>query len=624
MGLLKRSMVIGLAYGLTVCIVEFWDGALRIALLRIPVGLGLLSSAALLEVGLGVALGVFAAPLAAVSKRPFLPALAIALMWIALARAVAPDPALVPMWLMAPAAGLLLAGLGYAVARRRPRLAWCTGVLALVGAIATPIVILRGQAAEVAAPQVGIEQGSAPRGAPDIVVVVLDTVRAANMSTYGYARETTPTFTELAAEGALYLDATSPSTWSLPSHGSLFTGWFPSAHGVHGEHRVLGPQPPTLGDVLYRNGYDTLCFTANPHISDGFGLTRGFAWSDRAYLDGDGGRSFLFIYRVLDLFGVSVADKGGGAVADDFERWVDGRGEDDRPSFVFLNFLEAHFPYHQVPREFLAEFTKKSPYALRNFSLQTFGAQFGRELTEDEIGDAIAPTTDMYDAGVLYSDYLLGRVVDRLREAGSLDRTVLVVLSDHGEMLGEHGDFGHGASMHEPDLRVPLLVRYPPAVPAQTRVAAPVSTVGIYATVLDLVGLEPPGRVHVSSLLPMLKGEAGGLPIIAERYRNDLLASGPGKGLSQNVRFRSYRSGRFKLVVTDTDESFLFDLVADPGEMRNLADEHPEDLRRLREELATWVEALSLPALAAELDVTNDAELDPATRERLKALGYVD
>ena len=126
---------------------------------------------------------------------------------------------------------------------------------------------------------------------------------------------------------------------------------------------------------------------------------------------GAGARSFVFAYRVLDLLGVSAEDKGGGTVAGNFERWARTRGRSSRPAFTFVNFLEAHFPYHQVPHEFLAKFSSKSVRDLREVSLAVFGAQFGRALDHDEVTAAIEPSRDMYDAGVAYSDDLRRRAV---------------------------------------------------------------------------------------------------------------------------------------------------------------------------------------------------------------------
>jgi arylsulfatase A-like enzyme len=619
---LRRSTTIGLAFGLAVTAFDNWSGAMRFMGMRIPAAPVSQTKAALLEIGLGVALGLLATPLARSRRGGAWALLAIAGAWTVVARLVAPDPTIVPMWAKPPAVGVGLVAVGALLARRWPRVPWLLGVVGLAAAIVTPLVVQYVRTRNDPRPP---PLAAAKAGAPDVFVVVLDTVRAQNTSVYGYARPTTPTLERLAREGALFLDATSPSTWSLPSHGSLFTGWFPSAHRTDGDHRHLDATPPTLADVLVRAGYDTRCFTANPHISDGFGLTRGFRYSDRAYLEGSGARSFNFIYRVLDLLGVSAEDKGGGEVAAHVERWLATRPANDPPAFVFVNFLEAHFPYHQVPAEFLAKFTSRPRGELRAVSLEAFGAQFGRTLSPAEVAAATPSSIDMYDAGVLYSDHLLSRVVDALRKSGRLDHTILVVLADHGEMVGEHGVFGHGMGLYEPGIRVPLLVRYPPSVPAGTRVATPVSTLGVFATVLDLLGIAPPVPVHVGSLLPAIKGGEAGLPIIVERSASDINTTETKDPLSKpDRRYRTYRSGTLKLVETSKGDLLLFDLAADPSEEHDLAATRPADLARMKAELASWVARLHLPAIDAASGPAPAPELDPATRERLKALGYAE
>lgn len=574
-----------------------------------------------LTVGLGVVFGVLLFPLLGLRRGVVWHLLALFAAWLALARWVAPDPGAVDMWATGPVVGFALLLLGRGVARWVSAVPWVLAAAILVTAIAVPVVIDRQRAVVEPAAVISAEP---PAGAPDIVMIVLDTVRAHNVSAYGYERETTPYFDRLAEEGMLFLDATAPSTWSLPAHASLFTGRFPSGHGAHGEHRVLGAETPTLAAVLAHAGYETRCFTANPHISDGFGLTRGFQWSDRAWLGGAGGRSFVFVYRVLDLLGWNLADKGGGDVARNFEQWVAAARPHARPAFVFINFLEAHFPYHQVPREFLGRFAERSPRELRRISLTLFGAQFGRALTPREIEEARAPARNMYDAGILYSDHLLSRVVEALRTAGTLDRTILVVLSDHGEMLGEHGDFGHGFALYEPDVRVPLLIRYPPRVAAGIRRAEPVSTTGVYATVLELAGIEPPGPVHVGSLLAAPAGKRAAAPVITERFAQPVAPGARAPLSMRDRRYRVYRSGSKKLVQTSRGDTFLFDIARDPGEHRDLASAEPLEVAPLRDELAAWTNVLGLPPIDAPLSFETTPEIDPAVRDRLEALGYAE
>jgi arylsulfatase A-like enzyme len=468
---------------------------------------------------------------------------------------------------------------------------------------------------------------SAPAGTPDVVVVVLDTVRADHVSAYGYRRPTTPHFDALARDGTLFLDATAPSTWSLPSHASLFTGLFPSVHGAHDEHRLLDLGPPTLAETFAAAGYDTRCFTANAWISDNLGLTRGFAWQDEAWRDGRAGRAFTSMLRLLDRLGMGVEDKGGATVAANFEAWAASRPTTGPPAFAFLNFIEAHFPYHQLPPDYLRRFTDETPAALRTLSLRLFAAQFGGDPVDP--AEAAEPAIAMYDAGVLYADMLLGRVATALERRGSLDRTVLVVLADHGELLGERGEFGHGQSLYEAVTRVPLLVRYPPRVPVGRRIEQPVSTVGVFATVLDLAGVPPSRRPDVGSLVPLLDGGLGGAPVIAERYANETIGGRVRDGVDAlmrpNERFRSYRVGHLKLIETGTSKAhFLFDLAADPGEEHDLARARPDDLARLKSELGTWQQALGLPPLDAPVGGAPPPPLDPAARDRLRALGYVE
>ena len=618
---LARGAVLGAAFGLATAGIETWFGASMMMRLGMPPQPVHTAEAALLEIGLGVVLGVLLAPALLLSRGAIIHVLTLAAVWLVLERTVAPDPTAVRVWATGPVGAVVLVAFGVLLARWWPVVAWTLGAVVLASAIVTPVVVHRLRA-QGEVPVAG--RADARPDAPDVLLVVLDTVRAQNVSAYGYARETTPYLERLAGEGALFLDATAPSTWSLPSHASLFTGWYPSGHKAHGEHRMLDTELPTLAEVFAKAGYETRCFTANPHISDGFGLTRGFDWSDRAWQQGSAGRSFMFIYRALDLLGFSAPDKGGAQVAENFEQWIESRPVSGRPAFAFVNFLEAHFPYHQVPRAFLARFTERSPRELRRISLEAFGAQFGRELSPEEVERAVGPVRDMYDAGILYSDHLLSRLVEALRRAGRLDNTILVVLADHGEMLGEHGDFGHGAAMYEPDVRVPLLVRFPPRVPAGARVAEPVSTLGVFATILDLAGLELPGRVHVGSLTPAIDDKPAGAPVIAERFVTGQTGGAKGPLLMRDRRYRTYRSGTKKLVVSSKGETFLFDLVLDPRETRDRAASMPDELARLQQELETWMQALGLPPIDAALDVATAPEIDPAVRERLEALGYTD
>jgi arylsulfatase A-like enzyme len=627
MTLLLRGIALGAAFGLAAATVEIWLNLFGFIERRFGPGPVFFAQTAALQAALGAVLGLAAAPLLRARGGRFVHAAALALAWWLIRRQVALDtPLFNRLDPLPPAGALILVSLGFLIARRRPWLPVAIGAALLAGAMLAPGIYLELTTPE--PPPRAALQDARP-GAPDVVVIVLDTVRAENVSTYGYRRPTAPALDALAAEGALFLDATAPSTWSMPSHASLFTGRYPSGHGAHSEHHYLDARFPTLADALQLGGYETYCFTSNAWISDGLGLTRGFAWQDESLrARGGAGLGFSFIHRLLDRLGLQEADKGGGVVVSRFEEWAHARPADARPAFVFLNFIEAHFPYHQLPHDALYRFTDLPYTALRTLSLDLLGQQFGGPGRPVE--EAAQPARDMYDGGIVYTSELLGRVVEALRARGTLDRTVLVVLADHGEVLGERaGFFGHGPSLYQETIGVPLLVRYPPRIPAGARVATPVSTVGVFATVLDLAGLPAPPTLQVGSLVPLARGEDGeGGPILAELHRNTELGAErtwADPQMDPRLRYRLLREGSLKLVATSAGDRLLYDLAVDPGETRDLAAERPDDLARMTARLEQVREQLGLPALDAPLAAGDGApELDAATRAQLRALGYAE
>jgi arylsulfatase A-like enzyme len=606
-------MLRGAGFGLAMAALMTVMASARIMAFNMHAPRTMMLTGAAVAVALGAVLGLACAVL--LRRGPAIHLLAVAIAWAAIELVVAPESRLFQMVSVASplvALGAVLLG------RRASRVATATAVLLIVAGVVLPEVQAGRRASS--APVV---RGTAPAGAPDVVVVVLDTVRADHMSAYGYERPTTPHFDALAAGGLLFLEAVSPATWSLPSHASLFTGRFPSAHGAHDEHRFLEPGAPTLAETLAAAGWDTRSFTANAWISDGLGMIRGFAWTDEAWRHGDVARSMHSMHRVLDRLGIRPEDKGGAGVADGFVSWFRARPPDAPPAFVFLNFIEAHFPYHQLPADYLNRFTDVPPSALRALSLKLMAAQFGGE-PPDPVADR-EQATAMYDAGIAYADALLGRVIDALRRRGTLDRTIVVVLADHGELLGEHGEFGHGHSVYDPVLHVPLLVRFPPTI-AAGKASQPVSAAGVYATICELLGLDVPATVQAGSVLPASRGRPAPGPALAEQYAAMLGSDVPSDGdplLRHDRRFRAYRAGTDKLIVDSTGRAWFFDLAVDPAERQDLAPLYPDRVNRLRGELDAWVGALGLPALDAAV-TAKAPPIDPAAQERLRALGYVE
>ncbi len=642
--LLRDGLMGGLGYGMAVGIVHLAIGVGLILSLGMPPMPGFVAKSILIEVPLAVLVGLLWSPLLFLGPGRWLHPLALAATWIALERYVAVDPTKLQMWVAPSVVALVLFVLFRWVAGKKR---WPVVVLAAL----MPVVLIAVPSIEHAMSggydiQATAARGTPPPDAPDVVFVVMDTVKADNVSAYGYERKTTPVFDSFSSEGVLFEQASAPATWSLPAHASLFTGTFPSVHNAHGETRWLDAKLPTLAQEMAAAGWETRCFTANPHVSPSFGLTRGFEWSDQAWITGAGGRGFSFIYRIIDSLGFTAKDKGGGQVVDNVASWMASRPEDAPPAFVFVNFLEAHFPFHQLPEEFRYQYTDLPLSELRAVGQIAFGVQMGRQLTDEEFDRIHQPIVDMYDGGVMYTDHLLGQIIDAWRVRGTLDDTVFVVLADHGEHVGEHGAFGHVSSVYEQDLAVPFAIRYPAKIPAGSRVPEPISTLGTFATIYDLVDLEAPDTLQVGSLLPALEPRIEGQPfvvgqpVIAERFEEELLsarfepgtANGNGPLVSPWGRYRTYRNGDIKLVQHYEHGKFsthLFDLASDPGETTDIANGAMTMFRRqeLEGELEAILTLKGMPQLDAEVGAAVEGgapEMDEAMKAQLRALGYIE
>jgi arylsulfatase A-like enzyme len=630
---IKAGLQTGLGFGLAIALVHLAHGIGLLVALGQPPLTNMAIQSFIMELLLVLPFAVLLSPLRRVPRGEWLIPAVLVLIWIGLERWVAVDPSKLPMWLGPSVGALVVFSIGRQLWKRSMGLA--LGVAAGLFAVLLLIPVVRynltiDEGAEVA-------QGEAREGAPDVLFIVMDTVRSMSTSTYGYERETTPYLDQIAAEGVVFEDAYAPATWSLPAHAALFTGTFPSRNNAHAETRFLADGDgtlPTLADHLaLSGGYDTYAFSANPHISDAFGLTRGFMFNDKAWQSGTSARGFSFIYRIVDALGLgTVDDKGGAQVVQNISDWMDRRDMDGRPAFVFVNFLEAHFPFHQMPDEFLYAYQDRDINELREIGQVSFGVQFGRQLTDEELEEIREPIVDMYDGGVLYTDYLVGQVVELWRERGLLDNTVVVILGDHGEVVGEHGAFGHVTPVVEEDLRVPLVMRYPARIPAGVRVGQPVTTVGTFSSITDMVNIPDSPIAQVRSLLPGIDKVEVGKPLIAERFEEELLASrfapgtanGKGPQVNPRGRYRVYRYGDYKLVQHSEDGDFLYNLVEDPGELNELAAAEPEMLQEMIQRLERELNTLGLPALDAEISMEAGGTMDKETCLSLLALGYVE
>jgi arylsulfatase A-like enzyme len=392
--------------------------------------------------------------------------------------------------------------------------------------------------------------------AVNVLVVTLDTTRADRLGAYGGTRVATPNLDWLARTGVLFEQATTAAPLTLPAHCTLFTGLFPPGHGVRENAGfLLGLRTPVLAALLQERGYRTGAFVASYIVRATTGLARGFGtFADtltrgpRGDPPGDG----------LRLPADVVTDR---ALA-----WL---GQSRAPFFAWVHFYDAHAPC-QPPEAYL-----------------------------------LASGGNAYNAAIGFMDVQAGRLIGWLRARALLDRTVVVVIADHGESLGDHGEITHARRLFESVLHVPFILRAPSAGFAGTRVGGVVRSVDVLPTVLALAHVPAPTGLDGVSLVPLIA--RGAATDDLEAYAETLY---PWLRRGQPPGF-SIRRGNLKLI--DQGEQSLFDVGEDPAETRNLNAARPDVVRSL----ATRLEVLKKGSRPS------GRSLDPDVLARLQALGYV-
>jgi arylsulfatase A-like enzyme/Flp pilus assembly protein TadD len=432
----------------------------------------------------------------------------------------------------------------------RARRAVLSAVVAAVAAAALAVAWRQGALPRWARP-------AAPR---NLLVVTIDTLRADRVGSYGHAAARTPRLDALAAAGLRFERAATVTPLTLPAHSSLFTGAFPARHGVRDNGGYyLGDAHTTLAEVLRDRGFRTGGFVSSFVLDSRWGISQGF---DRYFDDFD-------FSKVRPAAGMDAIQRPGGETVDAALAWL---GEDRaRPFFLWVHLYDPHTPYAAPP---------------------DWAARFPRTLQ------------GAYDAEIAFADAQLGRLLDAL--GGRARDTVIAVLGDHGEMLGEHGEQTHGFFVYDAAVRIPMVVAGP-GVPARV-VSDQVRIVDLMPTVLELLGAPAPAGVQGVSLMPAARGQRLGLLALSESWYPRFHY-----GWSELV---AIQDERFKLIRAPRRE--LYDVGRDPGERADLAASEParaDALARALEQFVARIGEADAPAAPQSVD--------PETAERLEALGYL-
>lgn len=449
---------------------------------------------------------------------------------------------------------------------------------------------------------------------PSVFLLMVDTLRADYLGAYGFDGPISPNLDRLAAESIVFENCSSVAPWTKPAIASLFTGLDPTVHrvltqdgryGEAGNRRarvaletdVLPDAAVTLAEALRDQGYATGAFVANPWINAKHGFAQGFDRFDDRFADN-----------------ATPAER----VIEAAEKWLARFRSAERPVFLYLHFMDVHDPYDAPEAD--VDAVRGSPsfgteHRLAEEQLPVSAVRHMRLLRlpwtlSDEV-HSLREWRTRYAGGVRAFDRRIGPFLERLRAAGWLERTILIVTSDHGEELFEHGHWMHGHNLFEHQLAIPLFVRMPNGAGGGTRTSELSSLVDIFPTVLAAVGAPARDDLTGFDLDPTWR------PSGSTAVRTSAFAT----GVKSKPKLHSVRDARHKLVQdVDSAEGLLFDLSEDLFEQRNIWRQQPTTAFALGDELDRH-----LAASARHAGVGREAAaIPPAVEERLRALGYLE
>ncbi len=500
-------------------------------------------------------------------------------------------------------------------------------VLALVAAGAAHGVALTatddGQGADLGIPRWSDERP------PNLLVVLIDTLRADRLGCYGYDRPTSPVLDELAAGGTRFDAAYAHASWTRPSVASLMTSLYPSSHDIQKDLDSLPASLPTLAQVLDARGYETAAFSANPQISPVYGFDRGFDTF------GKGGSHLVrrtaignlehMAKRVLriqllpllrggaaakpkaekDADGHPLENTGAAAINEQVYRWIDGYTADE-PYFLYVQYIDPHTPY--APPVDLINEGGQAPVSMPASFIDKDAPPFPLAESAAATEEVLAGLSRLYDAEVRFVDREVGRLIERLEERGMMENTFVVVTSDHGEEFYDHSQWLHGQSLFDELVRVPLIVAGP-GVAAQV-VRLPVELVDVLPTAAGWAGAPLGFDHHGRDLGEVLRGGEpdGDRVVYSERQGT--------------YAIDAVRRGDRKLIRITSPEGVTwleYDLAADPGERNNLAASRAPDA-----ELRALLEQVEVAAGAYLGERSGKIEAEGELAEELGALGYID
>jgi arylsulfatase A-like enzyme/tetratricopeptide (TPR) repeat protein len=401
---------------------------------------------------------------------------------------------------------------------------------------------------------------------PNVILMTLDTTRADHLACYGYSDVQTPHLDSLARRGVLFEQAATNSPLTLPAHCSILTGMYPTYHGVRiNGNTALNEQQTTIAEVLSAQGYQCGAFMGAFVLDGRWGLKQGFQHYDDQF--------DLKKYKHIDL---GAVQRPGNEVMDAALDWLED--QKSSPFFAWIHFYDPHTPY-EPPEPYLSEY---GPRGLAG----------------------------LYDGEIAFMDQQIGRCLSWLEKNGLDESTILVLVGDHGEGLGSHGEGTHGYFIYDYAVHVPLIIVTPFKSLQGVRVSSQVRVIDIFPTLLEMTAITPPAETQGRSLLPLMF-----------RPQKEEEGIAYAESMSPNLQFgwssiHSLRTTQYKYI--DAPKAELYDLTRDPDEQTNLLGQYPDIAREMKDTLDRLMEETSRGSPAPQA-----ANLDRETIEKLSALGYI-
>lgn len=476
----------------------------------------------------------------------------------------------------------------------------------------------------------GIDQSQNGKGAitRNVIVILVDCLRADHLGCYGYARKTSPSLDHMARSGITFENCVAPSSWTIPSVVSLFTGVYPQQHGVNTLGTIIPEDLSMLQKIVEKNGVNTAAFITNDYLNPRFGYAKGFSHYFDHYLDQEFREyvaSRLFFLNALlhfknNFFYPFSVDPGGTRwwsigfppfnhekisakrVTDDVVKWIDIHS--DKPFFIYLHYMDVHSPYDTIW------------YPL-----------FDSEAYPDQ--DLKGKLINTYDGRITYVDRQIKRIWEELVKLNAAKNTLLIITADHGEELYDHEGTGHCTTLYDELTRIPLIMIDPSLPGMGQRVKNQVQLIDLPVTILDFLGVKIPEQMKGRSLLPLIDSspplfEPAHALSYTTRGRKSLKTE-EGRELwerkvwNQGGILTSLRiDNEWKIIIGDDGQSELFNLKEDKREQKNLKGIEPFIFKDLKKEL---MEASA--RLKSYTPRQEKLELPPDTRNKLKALGYL-